>query len=430
MNGFLVFASVLLAAWATSLGAESVIWSHIKSAEDLGASHQLTAGWDGNHGDGRKLKLTPGRLKGHSWAVILPPAEGWDLANRGAVEAKIYNPGAFPAKVMLWVVGECGWDAVGDIATLAPGATRRFSCSLRETFPDGTPKIDPGRVKQVQIILFDKSAGVEVSGLVATGLVPNWKRPAARLDVPVLGDGAPAAGKRVRHRLAGDEKSGVYCVVNLPEDWKPGGSYPVIVEFPGNIYFTKDCYSTGLPDQCVIGYGMTRGKGAICLGLPFLDRKAGMPAVNGWGNPDDTADYAVKAVEEICSRFGGDRRNLILTGFSRGALACGYIGLRNDRIAGLWKGIHACQHYDGGGWGGATMDGARARARRFRGRAVFQTDNPREKFQALMDVMNTEVTWADSGLGGHATAMFLDDRPSTQALRQWFADLVKPDSVR
>ena len=130
-------------------------------------------------------------------------------------------------------------------------------------------------------------------------------------------------------------------------------------------------------------------------------------------------------VEEICAKFGGDRANVVLTGFSRGAIACGYIGLRNDRIAALWKGFHACQHHDGDGWGGATMEGAIERASRFKGRAVFQTDNPEGKFRPVMDAMKTEVTWAGSGLGAHATAMFLDDRPSTQQLRQWFRDLTQ-----
>jgi hypothetical protein len=41
-----------------------------------------------------------------------------------------------------------------------------------------------------------------------------------------------------------------------------------------------------------------------------------------------------------------------------------------------------------------------------------------------MDVMDTTITWAHSGLGYHSTAMFLDDRASTQQLRQWFWQLV------
>ena len=65
---------------------------------------------------------------------------------------------------------------------------------------------------------------------------------------------------------------------------------------------------------------------------------------------------------EVCDNFGGDRDDVVLTGFSRGAIACGYIGLRNDHVAALWKGFHACQHYDGAGWNGATMEGAMKRA--------------------------------------------------------------------
>jgi hypothetical protein len=43
-----------------------------------------------------------------------------------------------------------------------------------------------------------------------------------------------------------------------------------------------------------------------------------------------------------------------------------------------------------------------------------------------MDVMKTSATWTQSGLGFHSTAMFLDDRPSTRQLREWFWQLVTP----
>jgi hypothetical protein len=234
----------------------------------------------------------------------------------------------------------------------------------------------------------------------------------------------------VRYRLQADKKSRIYCILNLPADWKRGKKYPVIVEYPGNVFFGPACYSTGLPEQCVIGYGMTKGNGAICLGMPFVDRAQGGVAENGWGNADDTSDYAMRAVAEICDRFGGDRENLVLTGFSRGAIACGYIGLRNQKIAALWKGFHACQHSDGANWNGSTMEGAIERAARFRGQGVFQTDNSPEKFQPVMDAMKTKVIWAQSGLHFHSTAMFLDDRPSTQQLRDWFWNLVSPSGSR
>ena len=404
-------------------GTSISMTEHLHSSADLGELRDLKAEWS----DG-VLKLSTAKADAHAWVVIPAPKNGWDLARRATVNAEIINTGDDPVGVMLWVVGGHGWDAVLDTATLAPHETRIFSCDLRATFPDGTPKLNPGDVRQVQIMLgsprITKAVSLEVRSLAARGEAPEWKRPAGRIDVPVVEGPAPSPGERVRYRLPGDETTDIYSVLNLPEDWQPGKKYPVIVEFPGNIYFAPACYSTGLPEQCVIGYGMTKGKGAICLGMPFVDRTAGRIIENGWGNADDTADYVMRMVAEVCAKFGGDPGNVVLTGFSRGAIACGYIGLRNDRIAALWKGFHACQHYDGDGWNGATLPGALERAARFRGKAVFQTDNSQNKFQPVTDVMKTKVTWAQSGLGAHSTAMFLDDRPSTQQLREWFLELV------
>ncbi len=407
---------------------------HLRSSADLGELRDLRAAWN----DG-VLKLSTRHAELHAWAVIPAPPNGWELARRATVNAEIINTGDGPVGVMLWVVGAHGWSAVVDTATLAPHERRTFSCDLRAAYPDGTPKLNPGDVKQLQVMLaqpatvngnghlspiINKPVSIEVSRLTAQGGAPEWKRPPGRMNVPAVEDSAPAPGKRVRYRPSGDETSPIYSVLNLPEDWQPGRKYPVIVEYPGNIFFAPVCYSTGLPEQCVIGYGMTQGKGAICLGMPFVDRAAGKVVENAWGNAGDTADYVLRTVAEICDKFGGDRENIVLTGFSRGAIACGYIGLLNDDIAALWKGFHACQHYDGGGWNGATLPGALERAARFKGKAVFHTDNSPDKFQSVMDVMKTKVTWAQSGLGFHSTAMFLDGRSSTRQLREWFWQLV------
>ena len=72
------------------------------------------------------------------------------------------------------------------------------------------------------------------------------------------------------------------------------------------------------------------------------------------------------------------------------------------------------------------MNDAVKRAARFRGRAIFQTDNDQKKYQPVMDATAPSVdwTWTNSKLGFHATAMFLDDRPSTEQVRQWFHNLV------
>lgn len=421
-----LLGTILATAVIAAESPPASLWPHLRTEEDLRERRSATAIWDAAARGGR-LSISVTNSPNYAWIAIPPPTGGWDLARRERVEAEIANRSAVPVQVLLWVVGDRGWDAVPDAAELAPGASRHFACRLREAYPDGTPKIDPAHVREIRIMVsgrVTRPVQLDVSQLRASGDAPAWQRPAGRLDVPPVEDAPPAAGRRVRHRLAGDAATNLYGILHLPEDWKPAGRFPVVVELPGNIFFASGCYSTGRPEQCVMGFGLTRGRGAICLGLPFLDRAAGAIVENGWGNADDTADHAVKMVEDICARFGGDRSNLVLTGFSRGALACGYIGLRNDRIAALWKGFLACQHYDGDGWNGATMEGALERAARFRGKGVFQIDNAPAKFQPVMDAMKTEVIWAKSGLGAHATAMFLDDRPSTQQARQWLQKLV------
>lgn len=388
----------------------------------------LAAAWEGEtlRISGEPL-LDPRPAGRYAWVKLPAPQGGWDLSGFATLEAELTNTSGEAVDLLLWVVGDRGWDAVPAPATLAAGETRLLLCDLRETWPDKTPKIDPRQVRAFQLMVTKRGAqpvALSLRQIRAVGPAPVWTLPRGRLEVPPVESAAPAPGKRVRFRLPGEEGGPAYSILHLPEDWKAGGSYPVIAEYPGNLFFTPGCYSTGLPDQCLIGHGITRGRGTICVGLPFVDPGTGAIAEHGWGDPDATADYAVRTMEEVCAKFGGDRANLFLTGFSRGALACGYIGLRNDRIAALWKGFHACQHYDGDGWNGATLEGALERAKRFRGRGVFQTDNSPTQFQAVMDAMKTEVTWANSGLGAHATAMFLDERESTRQLREWYLRLL------
>lgn len=314
----LFIVSAFLAAPVALLAQDSPLWSHLRSVADLGDLRQITAQWDPKI-PGGALKLTysaspaaPGTraLPPYAWAVVPAPKQGWNLATRDTVEADITNHSEKPLNLILWVVGGRGWDAVPSANTVAPGETRRFVCQLREQFPDGTHKIDPNRVRQVQVMLtgpLPKAAALEVRGLTAAGQAPQWEPPQDRLEVPDVEEAPPAPGRRVRYRLPGDEKNGIAAVLQLPSDWQPDRKYPVIVEYPSNIYFTAGCYSNGLPDQCVIGYGITQGKGAICVGLPFVDRASGSIAENSWGNPDDTAAYAQRMVEEVCQKFGGRR---------------------------------------------------------------------------------------------------------------------------
>ena len=407
--------------------ATESLWRHVRGSEQIRDTRQVAPDW--HEADGGRLTLRSGisDTPSWSWATIPAPAGGWDLTRRAAVEATIVNRGASAVEVALWVVGERGMDASGDFHKLAPGESRPFSCTLRPRFPDGTPALDPRWISGVRVMLTRPPADttLDVTSLVATGDAPPWQPIDGRLEPPPIEEGAPAAGRRVRRRLSSGADTGLHHLLYLPIDWRPGRRYPVVVEYPGNVHFVPGCYSTGLPDQCVIGYGMSRGEGTIWLSMPFVDRGRTAIVENGWGDPDDTADYCVDVVEDVCARFGGDRDRVVLTGFSRGAIACGYIGLGNDRIAALWRGFHVCQHFDGDGWGGADMAGAVGRARRFRGRSVFHTDNPEERVRPVTEALGVPSIFVASGLGGHATAMFLDDRPSTQSLRRWYGELTE-----
>lgn len=430
MKGLLLVA-FLVPLWMLSATAGAgEFWSHVRRIADLENVRGVTAEF-ADIGARRVLRLrtaTPTSL--YAWAAVPVPEQGWNLDRTASVQATVKNCGTGPVMTMVWVVGSNGWGAVGDFATLEAGEPRTFRCNLRETYPDGTPKIAPTRIKQIRFMVRRPQAdtALEITRLLADGAAPEWVRPGGRLDLPPMADGAPAAGRRVRYQLPGDAGTGIYCALYLPTDWQAGGTYPVIAEYPGNIFFNERCYSTGCPEQCAMGYGMTEGKGAIWVSLPFIDRAAGEIVENGFGanDGDDTTAYAIDVIEGICRNWGGDRGNLVLSGFSRGAIACGYIGLRNDRIAAFWKGFSACQHYDGSSWHQSNMADAVVRAKRFSGRAIFQTDNSQKKYQPVANAAAPSVawTWVSSGLRFHSTAMFLDDRPSTRQARQWFRDLV------
>ena len=170
----------------------------------------------------------------------------------------------------------------------------------------------------------------------------------AMLKVPSVMKETPAAGKRVRATTAGWQGTEVHHALYLPTDWKPGGKWPVIVEYPGNGGFTNQIGDTsdGSVDGCVMGYGLSGGRGFIWMSMPFVE--AGQRnATKWWGDVVETKRYCMATVREVCQRFGGDASRVVLMGFSRGAIACNYIGLHDDAMAQLWCGMICHSHYDG-----------------------------------------------------------------------------------
>lgn len=350
-----------------------------------------------------------------------------DFTHYEKLTAEIKNTSDEPLQIMLWIVGDNGWNAVGKMEQFLPGEKKVITCDIRSAFPDGTPKIDPANVKKIELMLIKakKEASIVLESFSLSGNTSKFHKKEDRLLIPELEIEKPAAGKRVKYLLPQQIDEKLYAALYLPKNWNPSKKHPVIVEFPGNIYFTEGCYSTGKPESCVIGYGMSEGENAIWLSMPFVNYEKEGTVVSGWGKADDTVDYTQKMIENIIKNYGGDRENLVVTGFSRGAIACGFIGLRNKKIGNIWKGIHACQHYDGDGWGGSKMEDAIKRLKNFEGKSFFQTDNSKnEEPKKMLKNAKVKTTFVNSGLKAHGCDMFLDNRPSTLKLRNWFRELV------
>ena len=121
---------------------------------------------------------------------------------------------------------------------------------------------------------------------------------------------------------------------------------------------------------------------------------------------------------------------MILAGFSRGAIACNYIGLANNDIARLWRGFIVHSHYDGvRRWGYDADDRASALTR-------LQRLGQRPQFISHeKSVAATERYLRDTGIAGeftfvslpfveHTDTWVLRDLPERRQLRQWLKKAV------
>ena len=187
--------------------------------------------------------------------------------------------------------------------------------------------------------------------LWAAGSTPDVTTIAPDLVNPQVVSGDPIAGKRVFQTLPGYENSTVHHALYLPTDWSNGKTYPVIAEFTGN-------NGTVAGGKAAQGYGISGGEGYIWITLPFVSEDGQKDMDWWWGDPDRTAGYAKAAVESACKQWGGNPKAVILTGHSRGAIACNYIGLRNDAIAKIWLGMVPVSHYDNRRWNQTESEGA------------------------------------------------------------------------
>jgi len=273
------------------------------------------------------------------------------------------------------------------------------------------------------------------AGLVAderTANRQNLNELPADLLVPAVTDEQPGAGRRVRLRNPGFSGQEACHVLYLPPEWRPHAKYPVLVEYPGNGGYQNALgdRSTGLVEDCVLGYGISGGRGMIWLCLPFIDSATRTHQTKWWGDPEATAAYCRTAVAAVCRDYGGDPRAVILTGFSRGAIACGYIGLRDDETARLWRACITHSHFDGvrrWNYPGDDRAAARQRLARLQGRPLFVCQE-----ESVEDI---RIYLAEAGHRGpteflalpfpnHSAEWVLKDLPQRQRLRSWLRDLL------
>ncbi|MEL7335303.1 MAG: M14 family zinc carboxypeptidase, partial [Planctomycetota bacterium] len=160
----------------------------------------------------------------------------------------------------------------------------------------------------------------------------------------------PAPGKRVIQTIDANDFGGdIHHTIYLPSDWsaekvKQGKRWPVVLEYPGNKFPQSGC--TGRVEDASLGYGIA-GDEAIWVVLPFVDTENKTNALNWWGDPNASARYARRVTQQVCSKLGGHPQQVLLCGFSRGAIAVGYIGLRDEETSEWWSALLTHDHFDG-----------------------------------------------------------------------------------
>lgn len=256
------------------------------------------------------------------------------------------------------------------------------------------------------------------------------------LSTPPMTFGEPAPGKRVRATTTDYDSTAVYHMLYLPTNWKRDKLHPVFVEFPGNGPFTNRLgdFCAGTVEGCNLGYGISAGSNFIWVCLPFVALTNGVKTNtrSWWGDTQETVVYCKRTVREVCHHYGGDTNAVILAGFSRGAIAGNYIGLRNDEIASLWRAFILHSHYDGArtNWPYADADrvSALTRLKRLRGRPQFiSQENSIADIRTYLEQTGVKApfTFQTLSFPNHCDDWVLRPVPERAKLRAWLKSVLK-----
>jgi hypothetical protein len=283
---------------------------------------------------------------------------------------------------------------------------------------------------------FLRADGTKPASSVSLSSLPDIASVPADLATPPMAGGAPAAGRRVRQTTPGWENTDVHHALWLPRNWKPGATFPVLVEFAGNGGYRNDFGDRcdGTVEGCNLGYGISGGADYIWVCVPFVENVDGKMANARlwWGDADETARYCVATVRQVCREFGGDEKAVVLCGFSRGAIACNYIGLRDDTIAPVWRAFLCHSHYDGvrrWPYADSDRDSALARLRRLGGRPQFiSMESSTAETRRFLESSGVRApfTFVDFPFRNHTDTWALRDCELRRAARAWLRSLGLP----
>ena len=279
---------------------------------------------------------------------------------------------------------------------------------------------------------------VAISLALSLRAAPDMRAVKPDLAVRPLSEGKPAAGRRVKQTHPNWKDTEVYHVLYLPRDWKPGKRYPVIVEYAGNGPYKNKFgdVSPGHPEGSKMGYGISGGKGFIWVCLPYLDNAGTANVTRWWGNAPEydagpTVAYCKKAVPWICRKYGGDPKRVVLCGFSRGAIACNYLGLYDDEIAKLWRAFIPYSHYDGvrrWPYPGSNRESAQRRLQRLADRPQFicHEGTGISGTKKFLDSTGIEgkFTFQATGFKNHNDGWLLRPSPARDILRTWLGKVL------
>ena len=244
----------------------------------------------------------------------------------------------------------------------------------------------PGNIAEV--LVYNRALSGTEQATVGDYLEAKWSNLPQNIfsiapDVtpPPMTTGTPAPGVRVQQTtpVAPYIGTSVYHTLYLPTNWQPGHLYPVIVEYSPNGGYT-DSYgdtTTGNVQDDTMGYGLSGGTGYIWICMPTVGGSPLSNQTQWWGTVTGTAgsteDYCLKTIQYVCQNYGGDPSAVILTGYSRGGIACNYIGLYDANIADTWLAFMPHSGYDGQyttwPYSGADDVSALVRLQRLNGRA-------------------------------------------------------------